>query len=93
MTQMLLFTDTAVAPFTAVAPAASPVSATATESLRGTDNQTAIETDIPEPHVRGLNRMGDLARLVLLRHDLMAAQRQEQQQKRQSQRRSSRRAK
>lgn len=89
MTQMLLFTDTAAAPFTAIAPAASSVSATATESLREVGNPTAIETEIPEPHVRGLNRMGDLARLVLLRHDLVAAQRKE----RQTQRRSGRRAK
>lgn len=75
MTQMLLFdapsTKTAVAPIVSV----TPVSAAASESLRGSGSQTASGTDTPEPHVRGLNRMGDLARLVLLRHDLVAAER------------------
>ena len=84
MTQMLLFdattsgslgAKTAVAPIVAVAPALPANSASATESIRKPANETAIS----EPHARGLNRMGDLARLVLLRHDLIAAQRQQRQ--------------
>ena len=88
MTQMLLFdsitsnslgADAAVAPVVAVVPALSSNSASTTESIRGSANRSANEAATPEPHVRGLNHMGDLARLVLLRHDMVAAQRKQRQ--------------
>ena len=69
MTQMLLFdaatTNSSVAPVINIAPAIKAVAL----------SPVAEEPAAVEEHVPGLNHIGDLARLVLLRHDLAAARR------------------
>ena len=73
MTQMLLF-DAATAN-TAVAPVVSVAPVSASSVLADSGESSHQETKPTETHTPGVNRMGDLARLVLLRHDLVAARR------------------
>ena len=69
MTQMLLFDTPATDSFAPGTPFVeeAAVAKQATESVRSSPNQNQ--------HRRGLNHMGDLARLVLLRYDLVAQRR------------------
>ena len=80
MTQMLLFdatsTDTTATPFGTVAPvvAAQSVAKTFATDL-GAADQAGDQAAALNGNEPGLHAMGDLARLVLLRYDLMAARR------------------
>jgi hypothetical protein len=51
------------------------VSLPARSSDRGSRKPATRENTRTQTHTPGLNHMGDLARLVLLRHDLVAARR------------------
>ena len=66
MTQMLLFD----------APSAqSPITPVVALAPRPAESVVMEPTPVVNEHRQGLNHMGDLARLVLLRHDLAAARR------------------
>jgi hypothetical protein len=66
MTQLLLFDTPAAESFAPIAPISEPIRPV--ESIR-------TEVAASEEYQRGLNHMGDLARLVLLRYDLVAQRR------------------
>jgi hypothetical protein len=74
MTQLLLFDTPAAESFAPIAPISEPIrrgglaAGRPVESIR---NEVAAS----EEYQRGLNHMGDLARLVLLRYDLVAQRR------------------
>jgi len=74
MTQLLLFDTPAAKPFAPVPPCVKEVTTTnqSIKSVRIPQNQGQQGLD---GHQRGLNHMGDLARLVLLRYDLVAQRR------------------
>ena len=78
MTQLLLFDTPTAESFAPIAPAtkvpgtrvpATKAPATQPDKLATSANESNFE------HQRGLNHMGDLARLVLLRYDLVAQRR------------------
>jgi len=73
MTQLLLFDTSAAKPF---APVTSYVAEVTTNYLTQTSQtpQSQSQQGLNQ-HQRGLNHMGDLARLVLLRYDLVARRR------------------
>lgn len=70
MTQLLLFD-------TPVAESFAPITPATTERVPTAEliETTRMERKATEEHQRGLNHMGDLARLVLLRYDLVAQRR------------------
>ncbi|TWU24134.1 hypothetical protein Pla52o_20580 [Novipirellula galeiformis] len=79
MTQMMLFDSPVVAspvasraPIAFVAPAI--VAPKAIQSPSSVPRNEVSPSQLNEPK-RGINHMGDLARLVLMRHDMMAARR------------------
>ncbi|TWU04482.1 hypothetical protein Pla52n_25230 [Stieleria varia] len=76
MTQMMLFDAPAASPLPASVPVSVPASVPVAEpAARIQPNRAANKA--PE-HTPGLNHMGDLARLVILRYELAAKRRAEQ---------------
>ena len=77
-TQMLLFDApaTTVAPIVPDAAAASVVPVTRSAAAKAESAAAAVAVERTEPtHREGLNHMGDLARLVILRYELAAKRR------------------
>ena len=68
MTQLMLFDTPATESF-------APIVSNSEPKQMVVDRSTPLATQASQPHQRGLNHMGDLARLVLLRYDLVAQRR------------------
>ena len=90
MTQMLLFGAPATATPSTGSSITAPSVATAIAPVVAAnsviDSEAAVSRQkrqqaVDQAHRPGLNHMGDLARLVLLRHDLVAARRNRRKQK------------
>ncbi len=75
MTQMLLFDAPTASTSTAVMPAPADNAVAANTAAETVDEPKNIAAALD--HESGLNHMGDLARLVLLRYDLVAKRRQQ----------------
>ncbi len=74
MTQLLLFDTPVAKSFAPITPVTEPTSLpVAIESPRNEAISTEVATG--EEYQRGVNHMGDLARLVLHRYDLVAQRR------------------
>ena len=71
MTQLLLFETPTQTNTTQIAPIVIP--STPAPSQTSTDSHTASERR--DQYKRGVNHMGDLARLVLMRYDMVAERR------------------
>ena len=72
MTQLLLFDTPAPESFAPVAPL---VPETVASEVAGSERPTPAPRQPRNQYERGVNPMGDLARLVLLRYDLVAQRR------------------
>lgn len=90
MTQMLLFgapasaapsTGSSVSVPSASSAIAPVVPVNSPSGSPAEDSRQKRERAVQQAHRPGLNHMGDLARLVLLRHDLVAARRNRRKQK------------